>query len=153
MSIIKIETGTATPNFLESAVGLVLKTRQLPQSMGAEDGQYKTVAAGTPFPSNDAQATGIVYQAADVTDGDAIGSVMVAGRVLKDSDDAIKALIPLGITFVDDEGKVYVPAGAAGVKKLSDLEDVEGTDEASPDQVLKYTDNKWKPGTDNGAGA
>lgn len=82
MSIMKTEIGTATPNFLDSAVGLVTKTAQIPQSMGAADGDRKIVVAGTVFPANDATATGIVFQDVDVTDGDAIGSVMVAGRVI-----------------------------------------------------------------------
>lgn len=82
MSIMKTEIGTATPNFLDSAVGLVTRTAQIPQSMGVADGNRKIVVAGTVFPANDATATGIVFQDVDVTDGDAIGSVMVAGRVI-----------------------------------------------------------------------
>lgn len=39
----------------------------------------------------------------------------------------------------------YLPATA----KLSDLADVEGTDAASTDQVLKKTATTWQPGTDN----
>ena len=84
MSILKVEIGTATPNFLDSAVGLVTKTAQIPQSMGKVDGDRKTVLAGTVFPADDATATGIVFQDVDVTDGDAIGSVMVAGRVVEE---------------------------------------------------------------------
>ena len=34
MSILKTEIGTAIPNFLDSEVGLVTKTAQIPQSMG-----------------------------------------------------------------------------------------------------------------------
>lgn len=53
--------GTFRPNFLESEVGLVLKTYQIPASMGVAD-EYgnKIVAAGTVFPSNDGSAAGIV---------------------------------------------------------------------------------------------
>lgn len=104
MSFIKVETGTEVPNFLDSAVGLVVKTAQIPQTMGVADGSHKTVVAGTPYPSNDASATGIVYQTADVTDGDAIGSVMVAGRVIADrltiDETAKTALTAKGIVFV-----------------------------------------------------
>lgn len=82
MSIMKTEIGTATPNFLDSAVGLVTKTAQIPQSMGVADGDRKIVVAGTVFPANDSTATGIVFHDVDVTDGDAVGSVMVAGRVI-----------------------------------------------------------------------
>ena len=91
MSIMKTEIGTAIPNFLDSAVGLVTKTAQISQSMGQEDGDRKTVFAGTVFPANDATATGIVFQDADVTDGDAIGSVMVAGRVIDERVTAAEA--------------------------------------------------------------
>lgn len=77
--------GTFRPNFLESEVGLVLKTYQIPASMGVAD-EYgnKIVAAGTVFPSNDGSAVGIVFDDVDVTHGDHEGSVMLAGRVLKE---------------------------------------------------------------------
>jgi len=35
--------------------------------------------------------------------------------------------------------------------KLSDLDDVSGTDSASTGQVLKKTSTTWQPGTDNTA--
>ena len=91
MSILKTEIGTAIPNFLDSEVGLVTKTAQIPQSMGQTDGDRKTVFAGTVFPANTSAATGIVFQDVDVTDGDAIGSVMVAGRVISDRVNAASA--------------------------------------------------------------
>ena len=69
MSILKTEIGTAIPNFLDSEVGLVTKTAQIPQSMGQTDGDRKTVFAGTVFPANTSAATGIVFQDVDVTDG------------------------------------------------------------------------------------
>lgn len=98
--------GTFRPNFLESEVGLVLKTYQIPSTMGVED-EYgnKTVAAGTVYPSNDASAVGIVFTDVDVTHGDHEGSVMLAGRVLKERLDVQTAAeTPLkasGIVFVD----------------------------------------------------
>lgn len=107
MSIIMVETGTAIPNFLDSAVGLVAKTCQIPATMGVADGKYKTVFAGTPFPANDATAIGIVFQDVDVTDGDAVGTLMVAGRVITEcvtvSQNAKSALIGKGIVFVNAE--------------------------------------------------
>lgn len=113
--MITVEKGTSTPNFLDSAVGLVCKTRQIPRSMGQEDGKYKTVFSGTVYPADDETATGIVFHEANVTDGDAIGSVMVAGRVLKDrltiSEAAVAALQARGISFVDENGDVILPAG------------------------------------------
>lgn len=92
MSILKTEIGTAIPNFLDSEVGLVTKTAQIPQSMGQTDGDRKTVFAGTMFPANTSAVTGIVFQDVDVTDGDAIGSVMVAGRVISDRVNAASAV-------------------------------------------------------------
>ena len=59
--------------------------------MGQTDGDRKTVFAGTVFPANTSAATGIVFQDVDVTDGDAIGAVMVAGRVISDRVNAASA--------------------------------------------------------------
>lgn len=105
MSILKVETSTAIPNFLDSAVGIVVKTAQLTQAMGVADGNGKTVFAGTPFPANDGTAIGIVYQDVDVTDGDAAGSILVAGRVIADrlaiASAAKTALTTRGIVFTD----------------------------------------------------
>ena len=84
MAYVTTIKGTYRPNFLESEIGLVTKTYTIPQSMGTADGIYKIVSAGTPFPANDATAIGIVFTDADVTNGDAVGSVMTAGRVLKE---------------------------------------------------------------------
>lgn len=103
MSYVTNYKGTFRPNFLESEIGLVTKTYEIPDSMGVADGNRKIVPAGTPFPSNDANAIGIVFTDTDVTDGPAAGSVMVAGRVLKDrvtvADAAITAMNH--IAFVD----------------------------------------------------
>lgn len=105
MSIVTNISGTVKPNFLESEVGLVLKTREIPATLGVQDGRYKTVKAGTPFPSDNSNAIGIVFEDIDVTDGNMLGSVMVAGRVLADrlslASAAKTALSSKGITFVD----------------------------------------------------
>ena len=116
MSILKTEIGTAIPNFLDSEVGLVTKTAQIPQSMGQTDGDRKTVFAGT------------VFQDVDVTDGDAIGSVMVAGRVISDrvnaasaAQTALKNIVFVGanatvrgysVTYEKDGGTGDVPVDA-----------------------------------------
>ena len=125
MSILKTEIGTAIPNFLDSEVGLVTKTAQIPQSMGQTDGDRKTVFAGTVFPANTSAATGIVFQDVDVTDGDAIGSVMVAGRVISDrvnaAQTALKDIVFVGanatvrgysVTYEKDGGTGDVPVDA-----------------------------------------
>lgn len=104
MAFINITEGRSAVNILESAVGLVTKTRQIPETLGVADGKYKTVKAGTVFPANDATADGIVFTDTDVTDGDAIGSVIVAGRVLADrvnaSEAAVAALKANGLYLV-----------------------------------------------------
>lgn len=105
MSYVTNINGTKRPNFLESGVGLVLKTREIPASLGVQDGIYKTVAPGTPYPSNDANAVGIVFESVDVTSGNMPGSVLVAGRVLAENLNlataAKTALAGKGIIFVD----------------------------------------------------
>lgn len=83
MAYVNIENGRSVVNILDSEVGLVTKTEKIPASLGVADGNYKVVKAGTVFPSDDTAATGIVFEDVDVTDGDALGSVIVAGRVLK----------------------------------------------------------------------
>ena len=77
-------------NFLSSEIGLTPKTYTIPQSMGEVDPDTgrTIVKCGTVYPSNDADAIGIVYPNGpdcyvyDVTDGDVEGAVMIAGRVL-----------------------------------------------------------------------
>lgn len=107
MAFYKVEVATERPNFLDSEVGLVLKTREIPQTMGTEDGNRKVVLGGTPFPSNNSSATGIVFETVDVTDDvERPGSVIVAGRIIKDNlpvaldSGAETALKALGFVFV-----------------------------------------------------
>ena len=101
MNVIKGRSGI---NILESEIGLVTKTRQIPETLGVVDGAYKTVKAGTVFPADDDTAEGIVFTDTDVTHGDAEGSVIVAGRVLAArvdaSEPAITALAAKGLYLV-----------------------------------------------------
>jgi hypothetical protein len=82
LSHIYTETYSQMPSFLASAVGLRTVTKQLPQSMGIQDGSKKIVPAGTVFPANDNTAIGILYEPVDVTAGDHEGPVIVGGHVL-----------------------------------------------------------------------
>lgn len=105
MSFVINNTGAARPNFLDSDVGLVLKTNEVPATLGVEDENgRKIVAPGTVFPANDSSATGIVFESVDVTGGNMPGSVLVAGRVLEDAltieSEAKTALTTAGIVFV-----------------------------------------------------
>lgn len=108
MSHIATYSSNVKLNFLDSAVGLVLKTCTVPASMGTDDGAgHKTVAAGTILPANDATAKGILFEDVDVTYGNSEGSLMIAGRVYADrlaaalATEAKTPLTASGIIFVD----------------------------------------------------
>lgn len=78
-----IEYGT-TPNFLESAEGLILKTFTAEQTNAVEVGGRKIIKAGSVFPKNETGAKGIVYEEVDMTDDEKRPiSVIVAGRVFE----------------------------------------------------------------------
>ena len=102
--------------FLESEVGAVRKTRQIAQT-GAETSEdgARYVPMGTVWPANDATAEGIVYEAIDVTEGDAPGSVVLAGRVYEDrlpaaiATAAKTALTGNGFTFIATSPSVTRP--------------------------------------------
>ena len=86
MAFHKVERTYARLNFLDSEVGLVRKTREIPQSMGTDQDNRKIVVGGTPFPSNDANAEGLVFETIDVTDDEKRpGSVIVAGRIIEEN--------------------------------------------------------------------
>ena len=87
----------------------VRETRQIAQSGATTkaDGS-KYVAMGTPYPSNDGNAIGIVYEDVDVTTGNMPGSVVTKGVVIEGrlpvelATAAKNALIALGFTFVTE---------------------------------------------------
>lgn len=79
-----IKYDEALPNFLASEVGLRLVTMEISDSGVSADAEgRKVVKAGTVYPTNDASAKGIVFKDVDVTYGPRDGSVMIAGRILK----------------------------------------------------------------------
>lgn len=73
--------GARKPSILASEVGLITKTRLIPATLGIADGNRKVVKQGTIFPLNDNTAEGIVFEDVDVTNGDRVAAVIVAGRV------------------------------------------------------------------------
>jgi hypothetical protein len=83
------------------------ETRQIAQSGAttAADGS-KYVKAGTPYPSNNANCIGLVYEDVDVTTGDMPGSVVTKGVVYEAllpvtlASNAKSALTALGFRFV-----------------------------------------------------
>ena len=97
----------ARPQFFDEQSTLAVK----------EDGRY-IIKAGTPFPSNDSNCTGIVLNDLDVTDGDENGAVLVRGHIntaraeanfggtySSDCKTALKSAIffyPLGGTVTDE---------------------------------------------------
>lgn len=141
MSHVRRINGTFRPNFLDSEVGLVLKTYQIPASMGTEDEfGNKVVPAGTVYPSNDGSAVGIIFEDVDVTWGDHEGSVMLAGRVLKDRLNVQSAAeTPLkssGIVFVD------APEVTRGYTVTYTTDDGSGTPPVDPNE---YADGSYAP--------
>jgi hypothetical protein len=70
-------------NFLASDK-YVAFTTTVPQSKGEVVDGRKIVKAGAILPDNNATAKGILLEDVDVTDGDAIGSIIEDGFVLKD---------------------------------------------------------------------
>lgn len=83
MSFIGNSKGAAyAPGWFLAGEDCERETRQVPASMGTAEGGGKRVKAGTPFPSNNGQIVGFVYGDVDVTNGDAPGSVVVAGSVI-----------------------------------------------------------------------
>lgn len=91
------------------------ETREIPQSLATTTNSgAKYVKMGTIFPSNDANAIGIVYEDVDVTVGNMPGSVVTKGEVIEGrlpvvvASAAKTALGALGIKFVT-EGTITRP--------------------------------------------
>lgn len=82
------------------------KTRQIAQSGATNVNGRKYVKMGTIYPSNDANAEGIVYEDVDVTNGNMPGSVVLKGVVYTDrlpvapASAAVTALQGKGFTFI-----------------------------------------------------
>lgn len=93
MSFIGNSNGkTYAPGYFLAKEECDRETREIPQSMAttAANGS-KYVKAGTPFPSNDANIKGFVYEDVDVTTGNMPGSVVTAGKV-------VESRLPLTLT-------------------------------------------------------
>lgn len=108
MAYTTLTKAEVTPNFIESEVGLVLKTAQIDDTgIEVDEYGYKTVRGGTIYPSNDTNAEGIVYADTDVTHGERAASIITGGRIYKSKlpetpeTAAETALKALGIVFVD----------------------------------------------------
>lgn len=121
------------PNFLESAVGLKLKTYTIPQALGELVNGVRTVKEGTVFPSNDSEAFGIVFKSVDVTNGNAIGSVMVGGFIYPErvhttiEADAKLALNNAGVILVDEPTTTRPDFGDATIPNLAMTDNIAET--------------------------
>ena len=84
-------------------------TRQI-SAEGASDGANggKYVPMGTIYPSNDANAEGIVYEDVDVSNGDMPGSVVLSGKVYLDR--LPEAPISAAQTALEGKGFVFIEA-------------------------------------------
>lgn len=67
-------------------VNIAIKIPQAKSVSGivVEENGRKIVKAGTVYPTNDAKATGIIFQDYDVTDGDVNAALMIHGFVRED---------------------------------------------------------------------
>jgi len=103
MSLIRTIKSDEQVNWLASSTGMRLKTATAYQTMGIKDGDVITVKSGTIYPTDDANAEGIVFENVNVTNGDYPCSILTAGYVLADrltvSDAAKTALEASGIKF------------------------------------------------------
>lgn len=85
MSFIGSSNGkTYAPGFFLAKEECDRETKEIPQSMAttAPNGT-KYVKGGTPYPSNDGNIKGFVYEDTDVTTGNMPGSVVTAGKVIE----------------------------------------------------------------------
>lgn len=134
----------ARPQFFDEQSALAKK----------ENGRY-IIKAGTPFPSNDANCTGIVLNDLDVTDGDENGAVLVRGHINLDRaqenfggtyttncKNALKGIYfyPLGGTVADTTTISTESAIAVGAVAPSIILKLEGTDFA-PKQASELKTN------------
>lgn len=104
--------------FLANNEDCTRETRELTQAMAVtlDDGQ-KIVKMGTAYPSNDANAIGIIYEDINVTDGNLPGSIVTKGEVYEDrlaiTSESYDAVTPVGTENPSEEGW-YERSGSAG---------------------------------------
>lgn len=123
----------ARPQFFDEQSELAVKD---------ENGRY-IIKAGTPFPSNDANCTGIVLNDLDVTDGDENGAVLVRGHInteraeenfggtyTANCKNALKGIFfyPLGGTVADETIISTTSAIAVGDENPQVILKLQGTD-------------------------
>lgn len=97
------------PGYFLAHEECVRETKEIAQSGATtKDDGSKYVKMGTPYPSNNGSAIGIVYEDVDVTTGNMPGSVVTKGIVIEDrlpvelAGAAKSALEGLGFKFVSE---------------------------------------------------
>lgn len=131
------------PGYFLATEECVRETREIPQSGATNVNGRKYVKAGTPYPSNDGNAIGFVYEDVDVTTGNMPGSVVTKGAVYKDRlpvtllDAAASALAGLGFTLINSAPAVTRPTWAGGT--LTDLTVNSSAGTAVGDTAITYS--------------
>ena len=97
------------PGFFLDREECTRKTREIPTTLATtEPNGTKYVKCGTPYPSNDGNCVGLVYEDVDVTSGNMPGSVVLKGDVIESrlpvalNGAAKTALINAGFVFVTE---------------------------------------------------
>ena len=96
------------PGFFLDREECTRKTREIPTSLATTVDGKSYVPMGTPYPSNDGNCIGLVYEDVDVTSGNMPGSVVLKGDVIEDrlpvelNGAAKSALQALGFKFVTE---------------------------------------------------
>lgn len=108
------------PGWFLATEECIRETREIPQSGATNVNGRKYVKMGTPYPSNDGNAIGIVYEDVDVTTGNMPGSVVTKGIIYKDrlpvslASAAATALGNKGFTIINTSPAVSRPTWAGG---------------------------------------
>lgn len=115
----EIKKGTTyAPGFFLAVADedVVRETKQIAQAGATEVADTKYQKMGTPYPSNDGNCIGLLYEDVDVTTGDMPGSVVTGNAVVYENrlpvalaDAAKTALVALGFKFVAAEPTVTRP--------------------------------------------
>ena len=96
------------PGFFLDREECTRKTREIPTSLATTVDGKSYVPMDTPYPSNDGNCIGLVYEDVDVTSGNMPGSVVLKGDVIEDrlpvelNGAAKSALQALGFKFVTE---------------------------------------------------
>lgn len=111
-------------NILATPDGYVCVEVELEQNseLAVEEGGRKIIKAGTFYPANDESCKGVIFNDYDVTDGDRVGALLIAGNVLvpalpsAPNQAAVKALPR--VSFIK-KGEIFLGAAAPEVEDIT----------------------------------